>query len=152
TSSRALVETILERIERAAFVVDREGRIAHTNRHGITALEDTHTAEAVRAAGRTHTSPRYDVVAVSTPGVPSMSLIVDRECGEHTCAVSRFGLTKRQADVAGVLCMGASNREIGEQLQISERTVEVHLSAIYERLGVEQRAAAIACLLQGGSR
>lgn len=151
-SSHGLVEAILERLDRAAFVVDREGRIAHTNRRGLAALEEPHAADAVSAAGRRHASPRFEVVAVANPGVPTMSLVVDRRSDEHGCAMSRFGFTKRQADVAGTLCLGASNREIGERLRISERTVEVHLSAIYERLGVAQRAGAIACLLQATPR
>jgi DNA-binding NarL/FixJ family response regulator len=48
-------------------------------------------------------------------------------------------LTSRELMVAEQVARGASNREIAEALEITERTVKAHLSAIFEKLGVRDR-------------
>jgi two-component system nitrate/nitrite response regulator NarL len=48
-------------------------------------------------------------------------------------------LTSRELMVAEQVAQGASNREIAETLEITERTVKAHLSAIFEKLGVRDR-------------
>lgn len=55
-----------------------------------------------------------------------------------------FTLTGREADVLVWLSRGKSNREISEILGISHRTVNKHLEQVFEKLGVENRAAATA--------
>jgi len=52
-------------------------------------------------------------------------------------------LSPRETEVYDLLCEGLSNREIAEQLFLSEKTVKVHLRHIYEKLGVKTRAQAI---------
>ena len=59
------------------------------------------------------------------------------------------GLTRREMEVVQVLARGARNAEIAEQLFISEYTVENHLKAIYRKLGVSNRTAAVHRLRQG---
>lgn len=51
-------------------------------------------------------------------------------------------LTDREAEVLLWLARGKSNREISEILSISPRTVNKHLERIFDKLGVENRAAA----------
>ena len=48
-------------------------------------------------------------------------------------------LTSRELMVAEQIARGASNREIAETLDITERTVKAHLSAIFEKMGVRDR-------------
>lgn len=48
-------------------------------------------------------------------------------------------LTRREKQVAELLQKGLSNREIGEELYISETTVKRHVSNILEKLGLESR-------------
>jgi DNA-binding NarL/FixJ family response regulator len=48
-------------------------------------------------------------------------------------------LTARERDVALAVAAGASNKEISRQLDITERTVKSHLSAIFRVLGVRDR-------------
>lgn len=48
-------------------------------------------------------------------------------------------LTRREKQVAELLQKGLSNREIGEELYISETTVKRHVSNILEKLGLEGR-------------
>ena len=48
-------------------------------------------------------------------------------------------LTARECEVAQMAANGASNLEIAEQCDITERTVKAHLSATFEKLGVADR-------------
>jgi DNA-binding NarL/FixJ family response regulator len=48
-------------------------------------------------------------------------------------------LTDREQVVAQRVALGASNREIAEQLQITERTVKAHLGTIFDKLQVRDR-------------
>lgn len=54
----------------------------------------------------------------------------------------RFQLTTREAEVLLWIGRGKSNRDIGEILGLSPRTVNKHLEQIYVKLGVENRASA----------
>ena len=58
----------------------------------------------------------------------------------------RLGLTSREAEVLALVAAGKTNREIGAQLFVSEKTASVHVSNILRKLGVSSRvdAAAIA--------
>lgn len=53
-------------------------------------------------------------------------------------------LTKRELQVLSLVAKGMRNKEIAEDLQMSTRTVEGHLSTIYGKLGVSSRTAAAA--------
>ncbi len=52
--------------------------------------------------------------------------------------------TERELEVLQSAARGDTNKGIALQLGISERTVKAHLSSIYNKLGVDSRAAAIA--------
>ena len=52
------------------------------------------------------------------------------------------GLTAREAEVVALIAAGLSNRAIGERLVISEKTVGRHVSNIFCKLGVHNRAQA----------
>lgn len=66
------------------------------------------------------------------------------DAGRCTRLAERFGLTPREAEVLLWASRGKSNRDIGEILALSPRTVNKHLEHIYVKLGVESRAAAAA--------
>ena len=51
-------------------------------------------------------------------------------------------ITPRQIEVLGELCNGLSNRDIAEQLGMSENTVRVHIRSIFNAFGVESRTGA----------
>jgi len=55
---------------------------------------------------------------------------------------SPAGLSTREVEVLRLLARGLSNREIADQLVISEHTVSRHLQNIFGKLGVGTRAAA----------
>jgi DNA-binding CsgD family transcriptional regulator len=54
-----------------------------------------------------------------------------------------YGLTARQFEVLGLLAAGMRNSEIAARLVISERTVDHHVSAVLQKLGVSTRAQAV---------
>jgi LuxR family maltose regulon positive regulatory protein len=51
------------------------------------------------------------------------------------------GLSAREMEVLGLIARGRSNQEIAEDLFLSVRTVERHISTIYEKLGAHGKAA-----------
>lgn len=65
----------------------------------------------------------------------------------------QFSVTGREADVLLWIANGKTNREIGQILDMSPRTVNKHLEQIFKKLGVENRtsaaAVAIKCLARG---
>ncbi len=83
------------------------------------------TREAERIGGRAH-SVRQQIEAFSTPLVMN--------------SPSVGSLTKREHAVAKLAATGATNRQIAQELFVSERTVESHLYRIYNKLGVTSRA------------
>jgi DNA-binding CsgD family transcriptional regulator len=64
---------------------------------------------------------------------------------------TRWGLTAREREVLQWLARGKADRDIAEILDISARTVHKHLQRIYEKLGVENRTAAVIRAFGAGS-
>jgi DNA-binding NarL/FixJ family response regulator len=48
-------------------------------------------------------------------------------------------LTRRETEIALLVGSGASNKEIGSKLGVTERTVKAHLTAIFRKLGISDR-------------
>lgn len=63
---------------------------------------------------------------------------------------SQMGLSQRESEVLSLLVDGLSNRLIAAQLVVGEETVKTHLRSIYRKLGVNDRAQAIATALRQG--
>jgi DNA-binding NarL/FixJ family response regulator len=59
-------------------------------------------------------------------------------------------LSGRELEVLGLIARGATNREAAGKLFISEATVKSHLLHIYSKLGVKDRAAAVATAFERG--
>ncbi|AOZ50975.1 helix-turn-helix transcriptional regulator [Chromobacterium vaccinii] len=51
----------------------------------------------------------------------------------------RDRVSSREAEVIAILKQGRSNKEIARELDITERTVKAHLTAIFQKFGVEDR-------------
>jgi len=64
--------------------------------------------------------------------------------GNNDVAILRrhYAVTAREAEVLLWVARGKSNRDIGEILGLSPRTVNKHLEQIYQKLSVENRASA----------
>jgi DNA-binding CsgD family transcriptional regulator len=54
-----------------------------------------------------------------------------------------LGITKRELEILELIAKGLSNREIGEQLFVSENTVKTHSSRLFEKLSAKRRTQAV---------
>ena len=67
-----------------------------------------------------------------------------REAGEHPA------LSEREIEVLGLLAQGMANKQIAAALGISEHTVKFHVSSIFTKLNVTNRAEAVRQGVRGG--
>ena len=51
-------------------------------------------------------------------------------------------LTKRENEILKMIAAGYLNKEIGSELNISERTVKNHVSSLFKKIGVSDRTQA----------
>jgi DNA-binding NarL/FixJ family response regulator len=63
---------------------------------------------------------------------------------------ARQGLTQRESEILSYVVNGLSNRGIANKLVIGDETVKSHLRSIYRKLGVSDRAGAVATALREG--
>ncbi len=66
--------------------------------------------------------------------------ILDLKSGVREKKDDAFSLTTRQKEILKLVALGHTNREIGQQLDISVRTVEVHRFNLMRRLRVRNVA------------
>jgi two-component system, NarL family, response regulator len=64
--------------------------------------------------------------------------------------MTRVQLTQREMSVLRLVAAGKPNRDIGESLNISEGTVKIHLSHLFEKLGATSRTDAVAKAAERG--
>ncbi len=67
--------------------------------------------------------------------------------GRKTAAkepVSESPLSPREHEVLRLVAEGLTSKQIGQQLVLSHRTVDHHLTSIFNKLGVDSRAQAVA--------
>ncbi|MEU1260161.1 response regulator [Streptomyces chartreusis] len=98
--------------------------------------DELFTAVRAAAEGRTVLSPAVAsrlVSAVRTPRAPGNE-----------------ALSAREREVLALVAKGTPNREIARELFISEATVKTHLTHLYAKLGVNDRAAAVATAYERG--
>jgi DNA-binding CsgD family transcriptional regulator len=123
------VSRLREAADAAAVGEARRAEAALRSAHEIaTRLASAPLTREVEAVAR---RTRIDVHA------PEVVILPDT-------TTERLGLTSREAEVLGQLAAGATNREIGERLFISEKTASVHVSHILRKLGVTTRVEAAA--------
>ena len=75
-------------------------------------------------------------------------LLEERSAGVSVEALRSLGLTNRQTEILSWIAQGETNPEIGLILGVSPRTVQKHIEHLYQRLGIETRAAAVAIVMQ----
>ncbi|MFJ6559658.1 response regulator [Streptomyces sp. NPDC091412] len=97
--------------------------------------DELFTAVRAAALGRTVLSPAVASRLVSAVRAP---------------APGNEPLSAREREVLALVAKGTSNREIARELFISEATVKTHLTHLYAKLGVKDRAAAVAVAYDRG--
>jgi len=101
--------------------------------------EDLAAAIREASAGRSTLAPEAIQVLIQA-GVESTAHEED--------PVQAFGLTPREVEVLSLLVEGLNNPEIAERLVVSRSTAKAHVSNILSKLGVSNRAEAIALALK----
>jgi non-specific serine/threonine protein kinase len=121
------------------------GRIAH-------ALH----AERIASAMRNWVGERVPEDALAAGQTPPLERLIDEVLAgaaarpASTEAPASSTLTPREREVLQLLAVGLSDREIADALFIGERTVNTHVGRIYAKLGVRNRAAAVAAAIAAG--
>ncbi len=84
-----------------------------------------------------------------------MARFFDEEVGRHPTdhdeiETNKNDLTPREREVLSCLAAGCTNKEIGDKLFISEKTVKTHLNSIFRKLHVTRRLQAILYAIHQG--
>ncbi|WP_396332539.1 response regulator transcription factor [Burkholderia anthina] len=67
--------------------------------------------------------------------------------GIRADTAARYGLSKREVQVAELVCRGFSNGDVASSLHVSVATVKSHLLHIFDKAGVTSRSALVSRLL-----
>ena len=110
-------------------------------------LKDRATVDAARDTPLTITEAGRPALQLSFLGAMGpdeylFRLTAANEKSDDHLLKEHFALTTRESEVLLWIAKGKSNRDIGEILGLSARTVNKHLEQIYVKLGVENRASA----------
>jgi len=113
--------------------------------------EDIHQALAAGALGYIIKGMSHETLVDALRRVRSGSLFlpppVMRSLADRT---PNLDLSPREREVLSLMVRGESNKEIANELGITEATVKCHVSVILQRLGVNDRTQAVIAALQRG--
>ena len=82
----------------------------------------------------TKTKETIVVREVLLPAQPSFS--------RNEARLRELGITRRELEILELIARGLSNREIAEQLFVSEKTVKTHSSRLFDKLSAKRRTQA----------
>jgi len=121
-----------------------------------TFADDASVVDVLRAGAKGYLTKDADraEVAAAVRAVAQGHMTLGAEVGQKLVAGSsvatvadlagRFGLTAREDEVLALIGDGLSNAEIAARLYVGVSTVKTHINAIFAKLGVRDRAQAIA--------
>lgn len=105
-------------------------------------LKDIPAADLAQAVRLTHAGIYQLSPAVAGKLVGQIGQVHANSQGKPKALPAGFDLTEREIEVLRLVASGATNREIAEQLFVSEGTVKNHVSNILSRLGLRDRLQA----------
>jgi len=122
-----------------------------------TFADDSSVVDVLRAGARGYLTKDADraEVAAAVRAVASGHMTLGAEVGQKLVAgaahsaigpalAEQYGLTAREDEVLRLIGDGLSNTEIAASLYVGVSTVKTHINAIFAKLGVRDRAQAIA--------
>ena len=113
--------------------------------------EDIHRALDAGARGYLLKGMSGDELMDAIRAVHSGKSRIPSEVAERLAErMARPSLTDREMDVLREIVSGKSNKEIGQELNISEATVKTHINSLLGKLGVTDRTQAVTTALQRG--
>ncbi len=127
-----------------ALLLRAEGNVADAAAHFRTAYDLAPEVPAFRSA--------IEIPESVAAGAPVTSAKSAGPSGSRRGPARYTALTRREREVASLVARGLTNRQIAEQLFISDRTAETHVIHILNKLGFSSRAqvAAWASWMQPG--
>jgi DNA-binding NarL/FixJ family response regulator len=69
--------------------------------------------------------------------------------GNRAGSTALSALTRREQQVASLVSQGLTNRRIAQRLHVTDKTIEMHLSNIFAKLGVSSRTETAAAVIWG---
>jgi DNA-binding CsgD family transcriptional regulator len=139
-AARAAAESALRRRNEFLAVLAQDLASSLTTLSDWAGQALAFAAESERTLAPTGTSPGSAVSAGGRFDLGSVS----------PALASPARLTRREAEVLGLLAQGLSNKEIAAVLWLSDRTVERHITGLYRKIGVDRRTEATAFALRHG--
>jgi DNA-binding CsgD family transcriptional regulator len=138
----------------AACIVDAHGEVLAASAGAGALLEAEPVGTRKRLQGAIHGHPGRSHAHVRRLAADThfarFLVVLDPPPSDRTAlverAVTRWGLTRRQAEVLGLVTEGASNAAIAATLGVGDRAVEMHVTAILDKAGVASRAALLAAV------
>jgi DNA-binding NarL/FixJ family response regulator len=88
-------------------------------------------------------APTREIVAAVTAAAAGRSALNERARAVVRLAASEPALSARELEVVGLLAEGLTNRSIAQRLHLSEATVKTHLIHVFDKLGADNRTAAV---------
>jgi DNA-binding NarL/FixJ family response regulator len=148
------LDTALNAIDAPAIIVDLGGEVLHANTNARALLEKDRQGVArslLSAISGGQADRAWELTPLRRTDRPRGFLAILRASPPETpvadllqTANRRWCLTARQSQVLELVVRGFTNALIAETLDIGESTVEFHVSAIFDKAGVESRAMLIA--------
>lgn len=152
----ALLTYAMEAIPSAAFITNKDGMVLFSNAEGRRLLcDETRTSDEIQRAVGGDTTVRFSVSRVEgRPGrerrlVVACNPPLESPASLVEVAAKTWGISKRQAEVLTLVVEGHPNASIAQLLGIATRTVEVHVTALLARAGVDNRSSLVARALGG---
>lgn len=149
----AALDMILDQIGSACFLLGAKHEIVFANPRGRGLLRAARqeTLRTLERAVRQPCRGDVEVIRLASRGAPALTLVVLRPESDETridscvaAAAARWRLTPKQREVLRLVALGQMNNEIAYTMGISERAVELHITAIFDKLGVDNRTALVA--------
>jgi DNA-binding NarL/FixJ family response regulator len=111
------------------------------------ALESGATGYLLKDAPR---QELFEAILHTAKGESLLGQAVAARLVERMRGPTAEALSSREIDVLTLVAKGASNRQIADQLFVTEATVKTHLIHIYSKLNVSDRTSAVTMALEQG--